>query len=692
MKMFLLCLVLFGVIACESNPYPTDDDLTKNRRPSNSERDVATGLFVPTLVNIDEGKKLEQKIKFTLPEGHKEIIEVEGLPSGAVFNNETYIISWTPTFFSGNDLTDPRINQQNYDVKIRLFTIEDGADAPNENDAKHITMTIAVHDVPQAFEIVGRSSKTVTEGDTLTYEFEIENFDYPEGPFEVSIEGFPANTQIKEIEAAKYQLIFSPDYHHVKNTASNVNCSSRTNCRLRYDGQIFIGNPANYKVKKDVVIDVLDKRQKVTLVTPQSMEQGLDISFQVTAFDPNGEIAPSISFDGTEPKDGIFTTSIDEDSDNYSSVLSVNWKDIPISYKGKSFNFPFESCVLKRGSRGSYNECSTASFRVEIVTKTRMAPTFSRSTWQTGEIKYLKHRESETYRIKIRDGDNNSRLIDSIKIVPSEMSKYVDFNRDRLTVQFDKPGLHQFSIVATSEYGMSTAQSFVADVFKKERSKTIYLTNTHKDPEAKFFTKNMTNVELLNPYFQRMDKRMLSGRDNLILGTNILQDTEFIDTIEEAMSNIDNVIIASPMIKNMPKTFLEELHSVYKVAIDGRYNDISKTPLSEMRFISRTDFENSSDIIGLKQTTTSESANPLIFSIGVDRQDCQDVLDLTDKNKTLRYKMGIICDRQSGGRYAILGTEFSDFKTTETDKDIPAKWLERMLSTNLNDKKNQGKK
>jgi hypothetical protein len=683
MKMFLLSLVLLGFMGCESNPYPTDDDLTKDRRPSNSERRLAYSLDVRSKYPLTERKEFVLKIKYKMPVGEQEVIEVEGLPAGAVFDKSTYTITWTPTMFDGNDPLDPRVNEQDYTFEIRLFAL--GEDPTKAKTAK---VTLEVKDKRQTFEIDSDDTDEVVEGQTLEYVFDIENLDYPNGPFKVAVEGMPSNTVIEKVTEKQYKLVYTPDFHHVKNNDYNSTCSTYNGgCRVKYKkGKITVTNPANHETFKDVKIDVVDRRQDVTLVTPQNMEQGLDISFQVTAFDPNGEVAPRISFTGTVPKEGVFTTTIRKDLDNYSSVLSVNWKDVPPSYNGMSFNFPFESCVLSRGSSSRYTDCSRDSFRVEIVIKKRRAPTFARTGWRAGEIKYLKHQESETYNIQIRDGDISYRFIEKIQIAPKEMAKYVEFSKDRLTVQFDKPGIHQFSIVATSEYGMETAQSFVAEVFKKERSRTVYLTNTHKDPEAKFFTKNMTNVELLNPYFQRMDKRMLSGRDNLILGTNILQDTEFVDTIEEAMNNIDNVIVASPMITNMPKTFLEELHSVYKVAIDGRYNDIAKTPLSEMMFISRTDFEDSNDIVGLKQTTTPESANPLIFSIGVDRQDCQDVLDLTDKKKTLRYKMGIICDRQSGGRYAILGTEFSDFKTSVADKDLPAKWLRRMLTTDLNDK------
>lgn len=681
MKIILLVLMGLSFLSCESDPYPTDDNLTKNRRPTNSERRVANSLHVSSKYSLKETKKFELKIKFTVPEGEKEVIEVEGLPSGAVFDKTTYTISWTPSMFAANDPTDPRINQQDYEVKVRLFTL-------GEDPRKGITQNVSleVHDVPQVFDIIAKDKITVVEGSLLEYKFEIQNLDYPQGPFDITLEGMPANSTLTKIDEKNFKVSFSPDFHHVKNNSNLSYCSSWRGCAIDYKGKIIIANPANHRTEKEVKIEVKDKRQEVTLVTPLDMEQGLDISFQVTAFDPNGEVAPHLEFDGKRPGDGAFTTSLVKNREHFSSVLSINWKDVPPSYDGRSFVFPFKACVLKVGSSQVKTNCETSDFTVKIKIKERKAPQFSRRGWLAGEIKYLNYKEEKSYGIEIRDGDNISKTIQKIEIVPSSMAEYVEFSNERLTVNFDKAGIHQFSIVATSEYGMATAQSFVAEVFKETRSKTIYFTNTHKDPEAVFFKKHMKNVEMLNPFFQNMNKRMLSGRDHLILGTNILQDTEFIDIIETAMGSIKNIIIASPMLENMPQTFLDELHGVYKVAIDGRFNEISKTPLEEMLFISRSDFEDSSDVIGLKQTTTSESANPLIFSIGVDRQDCQDVLDLTDKKKTLRYKMGIICDRSTGGRYAILGTEFSDFKTSETDKDIPAKWLMRMLNTKLNDK------
>ena len=59
MKTFLLSLVLLGFIGCESNPYPTDDDLTKNRRPQNSERRVANSLHVLPKYDLKEKKSFE---------------------------------------------------------------------------------------------------------------------------------------------------------------------------------------------------------------------------------------------------------------------------------------------------------------------------------------------------------------------------------------------------------------------------------------------------------------------------------------------------------------------------------------------------------------------------------------------------------------------------------------------------------
>ena len=691
MRILLSIIFLVTFFGCDSdslpnksNPYPTDDNLTRDRRPTNSDREEPISLTVKPKVSIEEGKRLEYKINFKLPEGLTEHIEVENLPSGAVFDKSSYIITWTPTFFDANDPKDPRVASMDYDFEVRLFTKDIVTGEISDNEAESRPVTITVIDVPKTFKIDSRDSVEVFEGNTLNHVFEINSFDFPDGPFEVSSNNMPPNTSIIKVTNTKYRVVFSPDYHHVKNNQSGVICLSAS-CSLDYTGQLVAISPSGRKVTKDLEIEVSDRRQNVNLVVPKDSSKGLDISFQVTAFDPNGEVAPFIKFRGDTPKDGLFSTSIEEDKENNSSVLSVTWKDIPILYNGKVFSFPFEACVLRAGSRTSKTDCERERFSITIEVKNRKPPVFARNNWKAGEIKYLKYNEQGTYDIKIRDGDKFNRKIDRIQIFPESMRRYVRFDSDEdLVVKFPKAGIHQFSLVATSEYGMSSAESFVAEVFKKSRSRTVYLTNTHKDPEAKFFTQNMNNVELLNPYFQRMDKRMLSGRDSLILGTNILYDKEFIKVIEKAMKRIDNVIVASPMIQNMPDFFLEELYSFYKVAIDGRFNDISKTPLKDMHFISRSDFENSKDLIKLKQTTTSESSNPLIFSIGVDRQDCQDVLDLTNKKKSLRYKLGIICDRRSGGRYAILGAEFSDFSTSDRDKNIPVKWLRRMLKTNLN--------
>ena len=88
----------------------------------------------------------------------------------------------------------------------------------------------------------------------------------------------------------------------------------------------------------------------------------------------------------------------------------------------------------------------------------------------------------------------------------------------------------------------------------------------------------------------------------------------------------------------------------------------------------------------MKGTATGESVDPVLFVAGVERQNCQDVLDLADERREKRYKIGVICDRVNGqyGRLAILGTEWADLKVGDSDKNIPARWFNQMLNNRLN--------
>ncbi len=667
----LALLSLFIFISCEQDPYPEGGKRLTPR--TDLQEKPGLSMIVSPLVELTEGRKSVVKIQVSVPPPGLPEVRVEGLPLGATFDADRLEINWTPGFFDGNDVENPTIKTRSYPITVFLASSE----APKDNISENTVLK--VNDKPREFTVDGYSSFSANEGQPFEYRFKLSNKDYPRGPFQVSISGMPANTIVEQISEVEYKISGEADHHHVRINETN-SCSGR-NC-LGYKGQITAFNPANHKTTKDIDIKVQDKRLDVTLVAPEDMEQGLDITFQVSAYDLNGEVAPQIELSSDEPEFGEFSTKIVKDQENNSSVLNVTWKDIPPTYNNTKRFFSFKACVLDTSRR--YRNCNQETTDVKIVVKERKPPTFDRSNWAAGVIKYLKHKEYDTEYIYIQDGDS-LQDITNVKIMPESMRKYVSWNNDKLTLKnFDKEGIYQFSLVAKSEYNMSTAESFVVEVFSKNRSKTLYFTDSTRDNEAKFYRDTLKNIELMNPMLQILNERNLSGREILVIGTSMLSDDSMSTEITRAMDKIKNIIVATPLIENMPKKFLDKLKIENKVAIIGRYTDLPDTPdLSTMNFVYRKDFDIPSMDIGLQLKATVESDDPIIFSTGVDTNNCADVLELTDAQKLTRYKIGVICKRENGGRLAVLGTEFADLKASLADKDIPSKWFQKMLSTKI---------
>lgn len=656
--------------ACEKDPYPSVGGVRQEARDEQRDVPETISMTVEKKYEFNEGKRSSFKVGvFVQAPGRADLV-VKNLPQGAEFDPATFTISWLPGPYQGNDVSDPTKKTRVYNIELLLRNAAD-----IDGETRTASVTLVVNDVPRKFEINGRDTQTVYEGETLSYDFEMDNIDYPNGPFAVNTADMPANTKLIQLDDKRYRVKFSPDHHHVKINERR---------EAEYESKIRVYNPANHLAEKTISFTVKDKRLGVKLVTPPEMEQGLDSTFQVSAYDLNGEVAPRIELDSRLPEYGEFSTQLVKDEQNNSSVLNVVWKDIPPSYNGTTQTFQFRTCVLNQFQR--YSNCKTGSTRLKIKVKDRKPPVFSRYAWEPGEIKYLKFDERDSFVITAKDGDN-SQTLSNLEVVPTQMKKYVSYSNGKVYVKADKPGIHQFSLVAKSEYNMTTAESFVFEVFKPERSEILYFTDSTRDAEVKFFKENLNNVELMNPAIQILNDRNLSGRHTLVLGTSVLYDTQMQQQIATGIERIQNIIIASPMVENLPKSFLDMIEDRLKITVLGRYSQLpTNTPLKDLYFVSRADFASARDQVGLKGSASSESADPIIFHEGVEARYCDDVLELNDDKsiQKKKYTVGIICRMPNGGRLALLGTEFADLRTSQRDQKIPASWFQNMRQALIN--------
>lgn len=676
-----LCLVfLMAFIGCENNPYP-QVDLNKDPTRREAKPRPAISLNMNDSYDLFEGTKSSIEVDALVEVGRPDV-EVIGLPPEAEYDTETFTINWKPNYFAGNDPKDPTKKVQVYNFKVSLGTTD-----PNETRRIERTISLVVYDVPRNLDIIGSNSTQVNENSRLRYRFNIVNPDYVEGPFKVVGDKLPSNSKILPTNDPKeFILEFEPDYYHVMASDSCSSASWIKGCK-EYKSKLIVTNPAGHQSEKEIEIRVRDERLETKLVAPDFITQGLDLSLQVSAYDLNKEMAPELKII-QKPSFGDFETNITKNPENYSSVLDISWNDIPPSYNGQVITLKYEACV--KDSQNRTNNCKRGETDIKINVKERKAPVIDRYNWPAGKVQFLGFNEAQTYNIYVRDGED-SRLSPKVTIEPKEMQKYVSYNQSRnsLRVQFDESGIYQFNIRAKSEYNVETSESFIVEVFSKNRSEILYFTDSTKNEEVKFYKSIYPTLDIMNPNFQDLNIRNLSGRKTLLLGTSILKDNNISDMILRAMDDIGDIVIASPLIDEMPEKFRLKLEDQYKVSINGRLSELPNAPeLSKMEFVWRDDFTTPSGKIQLKGTATEESVDPVLFVAGVERQNCQDVLDLADAKREKRYKIGVICDRVNGkrGRLAILGTEWADLKVQAGDENIPSRWFKQMLNNRLNNK------
>ena len=663
----LFILSLISIVGCKQNPYPTTGDLRESKRVDPIQPLPALSIAINDKIEFREGRNLSLKVRVEVEEPGEPIVKITGLPEGAEFDPKNFILSWKPTYFQGNDINDASIKTRFYPITIWLRSTI----LPKEQLRK--TISLVVFDVPRAIKIDSSRNASVRENEQFSETISITNPDYPTGPFKVFTKSLPANMKIEEVSPTQFRFTYKPDYFHVNR--------SRGDSSKKYEGKIIVSNPANHIEEKDYQFTVNDVRRHSKLVTPKNLTQGLDVSFQVAAYDLNREISPEITLLSNRPKFGKFKTKIVKNPDSFSSVLNVYWNDIPPVYNGTTQKLRFKSCVV--GSwNGRKDHCKEGSTEVKIVLRDRTSPSISRTDWERGELVYLGFNESMNRTVRVVDNEDRS-LKPKVEIFPEEMREFVSWRNNKLNLRFNKSGVFQFNLKATSDYNMSSAESFIVEVFPKNRKKTLLFADSTRDPEAIFYKKAIQDtMDIMNPAIQVVNQRNISDRETLVLTTSTLLDETVKGEVLNAINGIENVVIATPLFRKLPCEFLTELEEEYDLVPIGRYSELPNMPdINKVKFAHVSKFEAPTNAVKLQLKASSESKDPMIFNGGLYDPDkiCKGVLGLTEDGNN-PYVLGVSCKRKTGGKFSILGTEWADLLTTDADTGIPAKWFETLLN------------
>ncbi len=668
MKFFkhtLLIALAVSAFACKQNPYPASGERTVVQSQEQRAVEPPLSSSVEDVIEFKEGRYREYKIRVSVKDPGKPIVSFDNLPAGAEYDKDNFLLKWRPNFFDGNDPVDPTIKTRIYPITLWLRSSTDNVRAYRK------TINLVVSDTPQLIDIIPDSVTSVEEGKKFSNTFKINNADFPKGPFRIVTSGMPANTEVVKVDENTYKLEFSPDYYHVNRKLNGP--------RKSYLGKIIVANPANQSATKEINIDVQDKRLVSKLVTPATLSQGLDVSFQVVGYDTNKEMPPVVSLVSSRPGFGKFSFSDIKNEDSSSTVLNVSWTDIPPTHNGEEFNLTFRSCVL--GEYNSIDNCTESTTKVKIIVKDRNPPQIARINWPVGEIIYSNFAETVLRKIQIRDGEDPNLKI-KVEIFPESLRKYVTWSGDTLKLNFTEAGTFQFNVKATSDYNISSSESFLVEVFPKDRNKILFFADSTRDPEVIFYKKTFKNVDIMNPAIQEINVRNLSGRDTLVLGTSSLMDKEVQPMILKAIDKIKNIVVASPLIDQLPDQFLEKLRLNYGLVTIGRYSQLPNLPpLEQMQFAKTSQFGDSINPVFLKRTASSESRDPMLFNGGLyePKKVCKGVLGLS-LNGNNPYVIGVVCNRENGGRISLLGTEWADLAVSTGDEQIPVQWFNTMIN------------
>lgn len=671
---YLLASSLF--IGCQENPYPKGNGVIVKTPTLEKQPLPELSLAVNDVIEFREGRKGSYLIRGAVAAPGVPVISVEGLPAGATFDKKTNLLTWIPDHFAGNDPNDPGIKSHLYPITVQIRSSKD------EYRAFRKEVNLIVYDVPQVIKINMARDASVDEGQKFSGSFTIENDDYPQGPFKVLLKDMPANLELiaDSSDPTKFTIEFSPDFFHV-NKQKDGNSKE-------YNGTIFVSNPANHIEEKQFILDVRDVRLDSKLVVPGHLVQGLDVSLQVAAYDLNREVVPKIEL-VQSPFDrhpyGKFSVQLVKNPDTFSSVLNVTWSDIPPSHNGETQELKFKACVLSFSRR--YDNCSYKTSKIKLLVRDRKSPKIDRRKWPINDLVYLGFNKRISRRIRVTDQEDSS-LMPKVEIFPKEMRKYVHWNNGTLTARFDQAGVFQFNVKATSDYNMSSSESFIVEVFPKSRKKVLIFADSTRDPEVVFYKKRFKNMEMMNPAIQAINLRNISNRKTLVITTSTLMDKSISHKVQRAIDEIDNIVVASPLIESLPPKFLNTLITKYDMSPIGRLSQIPNAPrLKKAKFQFTKHFDVPTHAIGLKGRASSVSGDPIIFNGGLydTAKNCKGVLGIseTDINP---FIIGLSCHRKgrlSGGRISILGTEWADLKTSLKDKSIPAKWFDTLLNENF---------
>lgn len=649
-------LYLFGLLLAGCSQSPTGQIHSLLRKPlPPSEPRPALNLIVSHQMDFKEGVFSSYPLKLTVPSGEP-VVLISGLPEGALYNSETQSIDWEPDLLAANDPSNSSIMQKTFPITITLMSSEDAVTVMH----REVLITVRDTDVPWEVQL-SNSQPFFFEGRLNEQILTITSQDYPNGPFSVLPRNLPPGATLEADPAHPnvFHIFYSPSYDQVT-SAEGVK---------QYQVEFRILTPTHREKALQSTWKVYHLEVRPQVLAPSFVKQAKEVNFILEAFDPNGEMVPTVTL---KDPPAFGTLTIDTFNPSIRALPSVKkqvfWKQIPASQWGTTHRLYFEICTLR---------CLTKWLDVSFEEDNAPAPVMDRTSWERGSIAYMKAGSVLKLDLPVSAG-HASEAPPEVQVVPVELKSAISWANGKLQVALTQEGLVEFSLRATSVFGKVTEEFFLVDVLPTSWGKTLFIVHDPNEAEVKESITLFDSYSVVHPLWHPLEGKLMVLRKQMFVGTGSVSEAESVVKIEQAINKVPDLVLSTPLLETFQGEIAAEL-SAKGIKFKGRFLDSSAIPLSDFQIIRATDSGLTAPIhsMSLEQALSAESNNPMLLELEAD-STCQPKLYLHDPSGGARYLVAATCPRDSG-TLLVAGFEWADLKTELADIGIPKTWLGELL-------------
>ena len=700
-KLWPLLLTTVILTGCE-DPYPSQevqDNLSVNAPAQ--ERKVRSGFgtnFEGRTFDFTEGNTDEYFISAVVPSG-RAVITFTDLPAGATFVRGENKISWQPGFdFVNVSIMDNKLQEvaTTIPVKMRIHSTD------NPGIREEFTGFFRVRNFRNPTEIqIGAtqwSELDVNEGDTETQRITITSVDFPDGPYQLTISPQIQGLTFTPVSNVpnQYDLTFAPGFDAIK----IQDCVFNFGCERSENVTFSVRGPDGFTVSTSKTITYNDVRKTPEVSFPENLTIGLNGSIQFVATDPNNEVAPTIELTSMKPEHGEFTfTTEDFDAISKSTVATIDWKDIPLTYNNQIERLSFRICNYDHGdfeSDGSISgitNCIDKSVNITITNNQRPAPQIVREDWPLNDKKIFLVGETYSQDLKFTLGENED--IASVDLIlPPLITDGSGTNPTQNLVELGTldgefsvditalaPGPYQFSVRVTSSYGVQTSEAFIFEVLPADWSTTLVLGNSVRDQENVNLQSHIADFDFVNPFNTPLVYPITERRETAVIGTAALKEMNE-DEFTNVFRTFKNVVIASPVLAQLPTSVLSMFSVMSVEPLNQRYQDLTgATDITTEKLVAKRGVLTSAAVQpSFKGNSTTESMNPQTLFVGSD-SPCETAMFIRLGQQEL--PLATVCNNTRGGKWIIVGTEWGDLKMDASELQLPATWFNELLNLEI---------